>query len=131
MNENESGRKVEIIGIYHVPEHKGLSMVEVQVDAHYASFDPEGFLKLESETPPEQWEVADDVRYLNPDGNLMIGDRFQRPLEEHETTRMIMFFHDLDIREPLVTPFGLVELPKRRPIPERLRSIIQYHPVEE
>ncbi len=128
MNER---RKIEVIGVYHVPEHRGLSMVEVQVNAHYAGFDPEGFLKPEAKTPPEQWEAADDVRYLNPSGDLMIGDRFQRPLEEHETTRMVMFFHDLDIQGPLVTPFGLVELPKRRPLPERLRSIIQYHPVEE
>jgi len=128
---NESVRKIEIIGVYHVPEHKGISMVEVQVDAHYASFDPEGFLKPVSKAAPETWQPADDVRYLNPEGDLMIGDQFQRPLEEYETTRLVMFFHDLDINGPLVTPFGLVELPKRRPIPERLRSIIQYHPVEE
>ncbi len=128
---SEKPEQIEIIGVYHVPEHKGVSMVEVQVDAHYATFDPEGFLKPDSEKPPELWESADDVRYLNPQGDLMIGDRFQRPMEEHETTRMVMFFHDLDIREPLVTPFGLVELPKRRPVPDRLRRIIQYHPVED
>jgi hypothetical protein len=129
MNKNPTS--VEVIGVYHVPEHKGISMVEVSVDTHYTGFDPQGFLKPDPERSPEAWETADDVRYLNPSGDLMIGDLFQRPLEEYETTRLVMFFHNLDIQRPLVTPFGLVALPKRRPIPERLRRIIQYHPVEK
>jgi hypothetical protein len=128
---NEKRTQVEIIGVYHIPEHKGVSMIEMRVHAHYASFDPQGFLKPDPERSPEVWEAADDVRYLNPSGDLMIGDLFQRPLADHETTRLVMFFHNLDIQAPLVTPFGIVALPKRRPMPERLRRIIQYHPVEE
>jgi hypothetical protein len=127
---NKATDRINVIGVYHVPEYKGISMVEVIVDAHYTDFDPDGFMKPEPQTDPATWERADDIRYLNPDGTLMIGDRFQHPVQNYPQTRMIMFFHDLDITMPLVTPYGLLPLPKRRPVPERLRRSIQYHPVD-
>jgi hypothetical protein len=127
---NRATEQIDIVGIYHVPEHKGVSMVEVIVHAPYTDFDPDGFMKPVPQTDPDTWERADDVRYLNPEGSLMIGDRFQRPIRTYPETRMVVFFHDLDITMPLVTPYGLLPLPKRRPMPERLRRIIQYHPVD-
>ncbi|MFP4345591.1 MAG: hypothetical protein ACLFU8_12925 [Anaerolineales bacterium] len=120
--------EIEVVGIYPVLEHKGVSMVELIVDAPYREIDVGAFHQPQPGEPPEAWPVAEDVRYLNPEGTLMIGDTFQRPLEEHEKTRLLFFMHDLDIELPLRTPFGPLDLPKRRPMPSRLRTTIQYHP---
>jgi hypothetical protein len=123
-----SEREIEVVGVYPVLEHKGVSMVELRVDAPYREIDVGAFHQPQPEVPPEAWPVAEDVRYLNPEGTLMIGDAFQRPLEEHATTRLVFFMHDLEIELPLQTPFGPLDLPKRRPMPSRLRTTIQYHP---
>lgn len=120
--------KVEIIGVYPVREFRGLSLVEVQVDAPYTEIDVEQFVQPEPDLLPDEWPHAHDVRYLNPEGTLMIGDTFMRPVQDHETTRLVFFIYDLDIQRPLLTPFGLVPLPKRRPMPTRLQQTVQYHP---
>ncbi len=121
--------EVEVIGVYHIREHKGVALVELIVDAPPQEIDVEVF----GQGDPEEgtWEPADDVRYLNAEGTLMMGDAFHPPAgKERLSTRLAFFMHDLDLERPLQTPFGRVPLPKRRPLPTRLRRTIQYHPSE-
>ncbi len=122
--------RVEILGVYPVLDYADVYMFEVRAPAHYAEFDLLDFMQPDAERDPGDWVTADDERYLNPTGDRVIGDHFNRPDEEHESTRVAFFLEQPNFARPLETPFGKVVFPKPQPMPERLARIIAYDPLD-
>ena len=122
-------QQIEIVGVYPVPGHEGVHLVEVFVRESPEAFDIGGFTQEIPDRPEEEWEVTYDERYLNQEGDEVTADVFDEP-SPGETTRAAFFFHGLDPARPLLTPFGAVELPPPMPMPERLARIITYEPPE-
>ncbi|ARU59945.1 hypothetical protein CBW65_01875 [Tumebacillus avium] len=117
--------KVELIGLYHVPENVDLLLVEVLVDAKPSVFDAGEFTQEDERLPKESWQVAYDELYLNADGNELIGDFMRKPEVDTVPARLVFFMYFLDVRKPLLTPFGQVELTEPTKMPDRLLKLVE------
>ena len=74
------------------------------------------FGKVTQETadvPESDWQVAYDERELS---------------RAAERARFAFFFHDLDLKKPLLTSFGPVSIPKESPVPAHLKDVEYMQP---
>jgi hypothetical protein len=119
---------VEIVGVYPVPEApEPVHLIEVVVHDS-PGFDPAAFVQPDPDQPEENWQTAYDERAMNELGDTPITDSFELSSREDllkGDVRLVFFRHALDAARPLMTPFGVVELPSPSDRPQRL-SAIQY-----
>ena len=118
--------KVIIIGIYPVQENKDAHMIEVLVNAQPSEFDVGKFTQENPSLPQDNWQVAWDEHYLNESGDTVIGDYFNKPGNDAESTRLVFYLFGLDFERPLLTPFDPVPLPRPTPMPKRLEEIVHF-----
>ncbi|HLL60679.1 MAG TPA: hypothetical protein VK338_03095 [Candidatus Nitrosocosmicus sp.] len=114
-----SSKKVNVIGIYTVPKNKDVHLIELMVNASLKEFDMVDFTQEDLTQPRDNWQVAYDEQYLNRDGTEVIQDSNNK-----STTRVAFFMYYLNFSKPLITPFGLIDLPKPTVLPKRLTDII-------
>jgi len=124
---------VSVIGVYKVPDHEDVALVEVAVDKPPSAVDVGEFTQQDPGVDRANWQVPYDERYLNGDGTREIGERWaigwdpQPGVVEPATTRMVFFFHFLDPSRPMTGPDGDVRLPAPTAIPPRL-AFVEYEP---
>jgi hypothetical protein len=118
--------KVIIIGIYPVRENKDAHLIEVLVNARSSDFDVGKFTQENPSLPQDSWQVAWNEHYLNERGDTVIGDYFEKPSDDIESTRLVFYLFGVDFERPLLTPFGPVRLPEPTPMPKRLEKIVHF-----
>ena len=122
---------VSVIGVYTVPDHEDVALVEVGVDRRPSMVDVGQFTQQDPGVDQANWQVPYDERYLNSDGTHEIGERWaigwdpQPGVVEPATTRLVFFFHFLDSSRPLIGPDGEVRLPTPMAMPARL-AFVEY-----
>ena len=97
-------------------------LVEVVVANRDAKFDLSQFGQPRSDQAPY------DEAYLDATGTTIIARAFEPP--DAESLRVAFFLHFFDATKPLATSYGNVSLPVLKEMPDRLRAIIKYEPVD-
>lgn len=119
-------KEVNLIGIYRVAKQPYAYLIELIIKASYTDIPVNEFTQHKEGVPRDKWQVPWDEKYLNNEGDVVIGDWFDKPKEVTDTTRLVFFLHFVNFKQPLVTPFGDVGLMLPVAMPERLSAIIQY-----
>ena len=105
-----------------VAEMSSAALVEVIIEGRDDKFDAGDFGQ------PGSQQAAYMERYLSPDGTAVIAEDFDVP--SGDSLRLTFFLHHFDFTRSLKTSYGFVEIPPPSPMPERLRRIIHYEPVD-
>ena len=114
--------RVEILGIYPVEADEPCHLVELIVRESDRRFDVGAFTQEIPDEPRDDWQVPWDELFLDADGNSTVADH-----SWSGDLRIVFFFHYLDQRRPLITPFGDYSLPDETPRPARL-AFLEYEP---
>jgi hypothetical protein len=73
-------------------------------------------------------QAAYDERYLSSDGTSVIASGFDIPAVE--PLRIVFFLHFVDLAQPLSTSYGEVQIPAPSVMPEHLRFLAPYTPID-
>ena len=117
---------IEIAGIYPVEANVPVHLIEILIKNSKASFDLVEITQEIPDKPKQNWQVPWDEKILDQADENVIADYFsirERPELWIGNVRMAFFFHYLDISKPLITPFGLANLPIESKKPNRLITI--------
>jgi hypothetical protein len=104
-----------------VRELSAVVLVEVEVTGADAEYSAGDFGQPGSE------QAAYMESYLSPDGTTVISE-YDRP--PGDSLRVDFFLHFYDPARPLNTSYGVVSAPRAVAMPERLRKILRYEPVD-
>ncbi len=122
---------IEIIGVYTVDSEIPVHLIEILVQNSQGVFDFSKFTQELPDQPKEYWQVPWNEKLLDKDDDKIIADDLLLLKEKQlwaGDLHIVFFFHYLDISRPLITPFGLVDLPKEEPKPARLSQIVYESP---
>jgi hypothetical protein len=100
-----------------------LSLIEIRAAAKDDRLDPGQFVQADPDQPVENWQVAYEEEFLNEDGTEVVDEP-----EDGEPVRLAFYLHFTQFDEPLLTPYGPLELPPPTELPERLRKLFRYVP---
>ncbi|MBN2394939.1 MAG: hypothetical protein JXC36_00565 [Candidatus Atribacteria bacterium] len=120
--------KTELIGVYTIPNHDDVKLIELVIEENLNDFDPIQITQEQKGLDKMDWQTAYDEQYLNAEGNEIIGDDFDRP-NGLTRFRLVFFFHYLDFNKPLLSQYGLIKLKQVTDMPVRLSKIIEYEPI--
>ena len=147
--------KLEIIGVYRIPFTEELykKAYEVKYSGYSIPFWRKGKIKktLKEELssialieiivkkPDNKFNMGDfgqpnsdqapyDEAFLNPEGTQIISRGFDVP--NSDEIRILFFLHFFDPEQPLKTSYGQLTCPKIKEIPDRLKQIIDYEPID-
>jgi hypothetical protein len=117
---------VEVIGVHRVPDVPSCFLVEAIIHRGTEAPDFALFTQPIADRPRSEWQVAYDEHLLDDDGERVLTDLSIRPPDAWpRQARIAFYFHFLDVRRPLVTPFGEVALVPTTEMPARL-SFLNY-----
>ena len=131
MAEGKGGEGVkpraEVIGIYSIVAAEPTHLVEMRVVDSTGAFD---IGHITQEVPGQarsEWQVPWLEAILNSSGNEILATDLSatQPEQWQGVVRFSFFFHYLDCKRPLITPFGTAQLPLESRLPPRL-SILHY-----
>ncbi|HYG14507.1 MAG TPA: hypothetical protein VEC12_02065 [Bacteroidia bacterium] len=111
---------LKVIGVYKVPENSDASIVEIIVKQPYSEFDLGDITQANENLPRSSWQAPFNEKYLDNEGEKVIGDYYVKPQTNSGITRLLFFIYFLDTNKPLITPYGEFSLPGETIIPERL-----------
>ena len=94
---------------------------DVRVTDADEKFDPGDF------TQPGSDQVAYDEVYLSPDGYSI--ESYSKPTNP-TNFRMYFFLHFVDSQKPLLSSYGELDIPELKPLPDYLKSIHPFTPVD-
>jgi hypothetical protein len=97
-------------------------------------------IKLLVSNPDEQFNLSDfhqpdsdqaayEEVYLTEDGRAIIPTRYLE-IPKEEVFQVGFYLHYFDPQKPLITSYGVVELPLVEDMPESVQELIPYHPVD-
>jgi len=118
--------EVNLIGVYRVTEQPYAYLIELLIKAKHTEIRVNKFTQRREGQPEDNWQVPWDEKYLNIEGDTVIGDWFNAPKEVTDSTRLVFFLHFVNFKQPLISPFGDIGLMLPTAMPERLSAIIQY-----
>ena len=78
-------------------------------------------------TQPDSDQVAYDEVYLSPDGYSVESTSKPKDLTNF---RMYFFLHFVDSQNPLLSSYGELNIPKLKSLPDYLRSVHPFTPVD-
>lgn len=116
---------IELIGIYIITETPDAHLVELIFDCPPDKVEIEQITQEIEGEPKDNWQSPWNGKYLDDKGERIIGDGFSIP-ERETKTRLIFFFHYLDISRPLLTQEGELKLISPNPLPDRLKGKLVY-----
>jgi hypothetical protein len=125
--ENWAMTTANIIGVYNVRSPEPCHLIELELAGVSESIDPIEVTQEIPDQPRSNWQVSWDEQYLATDGTQLADPKKPWSQPREPNLRLAFFFHYLDFRRPLLTPFGELELPKPKRKPRRL-SFLRYQP---
>ena len=108
---------IEIVGVYPVDTAEPVHLVEVLVSDAFEDVDWPSF----TQSPPDI--VADVDEDSDADNEAV--PHGEQPVEQlaDGRTRVVFFYHNLDVARPLTSPLGDLQLPSPTNRPARLAGI--------
>ena len=108
---------IQIVGVYPVDTDEPVHLVEVLVTDDFDNVDWPSF----TQTPPDL--VRDVDEDSDPDNEAV--PHGEQPVEKlaDGRTRVVFFYHDLDVSRPLSSECGDLQLPSPTARPARLAAI--------
>ena len=100
----------------------GAVLIELQIVGRDDRFDAGDFRQAGSD------QVAYAETYLTEDGGTVIGESLEPPSDSR--LRLAFFLHFYNPEHGLETSYGSVALPGMTPMPDRLKKLILYEPVD-
>ncbi|KAF0247135.1 MAG: hypothetical protein FD180_74 [Planctomycetota bacterium] len=119
-----------IVGVHPVEADEPVFLVEMVIDGLKGPFNVGKITQPDPKLPRENWQVPYDEMILDKKGTRLLaegGEAEENPELWKGTMRLAFYFHYLDARRPLQTPFGNLPLPNPTPAPTRLR-FMEYFP---
>jgi hypothetical protein len=113
--------RIEVIGVYPIPAPEPCHLVEVLIAGGKPADVVASITQETAGQPRNNWQVPYDEHYLTADGTKP--EEFA-PVSED---RVAFFFHYLDLRRPLLSAGGALQLPAPSSCPARL-EFIRYEP---
>src|SRR5262245_15309561 len=101
--------QVEVIGVYPVVATEPVSLVEMRFRGLDGVFNVGEITQEIAGQPRSTWQVPYDERILNASGDRVLAEGFDAAEESDlwkNEMRMVFFFHHLELKRPLQTPFG-------------------------
>lgn len=117
----------KVIGVYPVREaDTPCHLVEIAISGGTGIFDVSEITQEVNGQPRENWQVPYAERIVSADGQRILTEEFE--INEHSDLwkgdfRLAFFFHYLDPKRELTTPFGLLRLPSPTVMLARLSGI--------
>ncbi len=114
-----------MLGLHPVLGVPGCFLLEVEIVGASEPPDFGLFVQAAPGSPPSNWQVAWDERLLDPTGSVVVAELWSTSLPSPwpQRARVAFFLHDVDLAQPLATPFGDVSLPEPTARPGRLDAI--------
>lgn len=78
---------------------------------------------------PDSDQAAYEEVYLTEDGQSIIPTRYLE-IPKEKVFQVGFYLHFYNPQKPLITSYGLVELPLVQEMPESVQKLIPYHPVD-
>ncbi|MES2774167.1 MAG: hypothetical protein V4722_08280 [Bacteroidota bacterium] len=119
-----NGPIIELIGHYSVENQPELSLIELRILRKADEIELSDFTQEQVDEPEENWQSPFSEKYLNHNGDKVIGDDFELPQVLTKSTRLVFFMYFLDNNNFLRTPFGHVDLIGKIDPPQRIKNII-------
>jgi hypothetical protein len=116
---------MELIGIYTVENNEDVHLIELTFDIAPDNVDVGQITQEIQGQPQGNWQSPWDEKYLDDNGEKVIGDYFDAP-KGGRKTRLVFFFHDIDFSRPLLTQEGQLTLTMPTSLPDRLRDKLTY-----
>lgn len=104
-------------------------LIEVIVRNRDNRFHVEDFSQPQDGVPRENWQVAWAEAYLSEDGESLLVERWG-DAPKADSFRVAFFIHCWNPSAPLLTSYGEVRCPAVKKMPERLRKLVPYEPVD-
>ena len=120
---------VTLIGVYVVPGEENTYLIELAIKQSPALIDIGSILQKDDGKNKRDWQTAYDERYLDENGETIIGDFFNHKTLSGDTTRVVFFMYLESLDKPLSTPYGDIPLGNATEIPARLATI-DYSPMD-
>lgn len=132
--EIEQGEKMEkkavLNGVFPILNEKDVYLFEMIIDDVPANVDFLLFCQKDDNLPEDEWQVPYNEQYLNQEGTAVIGDAINDKNTDDEKTRVAFFMYIESFDMPLSTPYGDFQIKAESEMPERLRRIIDYTPMD-
>jgi hypothetical protein len=118
--------RIDVLGIYAVEATEPCHLLELLIRDHVGPVDMSQFTQAVPGQPRSLWQVPWDERVLTADGSNDRCGRFpSKIVADGAPLRLTFFFHYLDLKKPLATPAGEIELQNSEPRPRRL-AFLEY-----
>jgi hypothetical protein len=104
-------------------------LIELLVENRDAGFSISDFSQPQDGVPKENWQVAWTEMFLATDGNSLLVEKWGDPPDAGDF-RVAFFMHFWDEMQPLITSHGEVTCPPISKMPERLKTLVPYKPVD-
>ncbi len=102
-------------------ELSSIVLLEVLVENADKQFDVGDFRQ------PDSDQIAYDEAFLSVEGTTLLS-RFEPP--QGDSFRVAFFLHFFDTQKPLLTSYGEAFIPDIQKMPNRLRTLMPYEPVD-
>ena len=112
-------------GVYTVDENPEVHVIELTFDHPPDKIDVGQITQEIQGRGKGNWQSPWDEKYLDENGEKVIGDYFDIP-QGQAKTRLVFYFHFVDFDKPLLTQLGQVSLARPTTLPSRLRDLIRY-----
>ncbi len=104
-------------------------LVELLVRDRGERFEVGQFTQPQEGVPKANWQVPWAEAYLTPDGEALAVPRWDEPPQTGDL-RIAFFFHYWQPEIPLRSSYGEFQCPAVQEMPERLRRLVPYEPVD-
>jgi hypothetical protein len=104
-------------------------MIEALIENRDERFSVLDFTQPQDGVPRDNWQVAYAEAFLALDGNSLLVEGWTEPPETGDF-RVAFFMHFWDETKPLLTSYGELPCPSVSEMPERLKRLVPYQPVD-
>lgn len=102
----------------------GLHLIELALTGNLSLLNVGGIAQEES---GQERRSVSDAHWLTADGTTVLARTSTSPYSTG-SIRLAFYWHDLDLRVPLIGSWGELTLPEPTPLPARLHALMPYKP---
>ncbi len=108
---------------------KSVALIETQIKRPDDHFCVNDFTQVQPGLPRESWQAPYLVRYLDAEGLILLEyDDGKAPRRDH--FRCAFYLHFFQDGKPLITSYGERFCPHRSSMPDRLKRLVPFEPVD-
>jgi hypothetical protein len=105
-------------------------LLEALVENPDEKFSMGEFVQPDPGSPSNNWQVAWCEKFLTSDGGGLLGEYHFDEVPSDPRFRVVFYIHYWKHENGLDGPYGSLELPPVRPMPQRLWQLAPYEPID-